>query len=199
MRRPVGAPQASDHPVADRERAIATRSILRGRRHPRRSVARADRPRPRRRRAFTAFATSITASAAEPATSLARFFYQAAATRPSRRPATSVAAANSPPTTRFGVPPPPGPVRISATSPDSPSARPGRVLERNDFVSGCTKDYVPQQYSLSITSTTGSTTTASGVTTVIFDPSAPPPPNGVGTPTQLVWLQTPTTAQWDRQ
>ena len=61
------------------------------------------------------------------------------------------------------------------------------------FAATCTKDYVPQQYSLVITSTTGSTHYSTQATTVIYDPSAPPPPNGVGTPTQLVWLQTPTT------
>ena len=62
-----------------------------------------------------------------------------------------------------------------------------------NFAPTCPKDYVPQQYTLAITSTTGSTHYSTQVTTVIYDPSAPPPPNGVGTPTQLVWLQTPTT------
>ena len=49
--------------------------------------------------------------------------------------------------------------------------------------------YVPQQYTLTVSSGRYST----AVTTVIYDPSAPPAPNGVGAPTQLVWLQQPTT------
>ena len=59
------------------------------------------------------------------------------------------------------------------------------------WVSTCPKDYVPQQYTLTISPSTGSSHYSTSVTTVIFDPSSPPAPNGVGTPTQLVWLQTP--------
>ncbi len=58
------------------------------------------------------------------------------------------------------------------------------------FVPGCTNP-APQQYTLTVSST-GSYGSSTQVTTVIYDPSAPPPPDGVGTPTQLVWLQTPT-------
>ena len=47
--------------------------------------------------------------------------------------------------------------------------------------------YQPQQYTLTVSSSSYS----SVVTTVISDPSAPPSPNGVGVPSKLVWLQPP--------
>jgi hypothetical protein len=59
------------------------------------------------------------------------------------------------------------------------------------FSSGCVP-YAPQQYTLTVSSTVGGQAYSTVVTTVIYDPSAPPSPNGVGAPTQLAWLQTPT-------
>ena len=63
------------------------------------------------------------------------------------------------------------------------------LLERIGVVPTCT-NYVPQQYTLTVSSS-GSYGASTVVTTVISDPSSPPPPNGVGAPVQLVWLSQP--------
>ncbi len=47
--------------------------------------------------------------------------------------------------------------------------------------------YAPQQYTLTVSSGTYSTS----VDAVVYYPGAPPSPNGVGQPTQLVWIQQP--------
>ena len=51
--------------------------------------------------------------------------------------------------------------------------------------------YVPQQYTLHVSSTSGGHTYSTVVTTVIYDPSPPPSPSNVTAPTKLAWIQSP--------
>jgi hypothetical protein len=53
--------------------------------------------------------------------------------------------------------------------------------------------YVPQQYTLVVSSTIAGHSYSTTVSTVIYDPGAPPSPSNVTAPAKLVWTQSPAT------